>query len=171
MGMKMLAKAFEKEEKQKSKAIPEEEPNRLFVIDFKGSIDAKEVNCLREEVTGVLAVADAGDEVLVRLESSGGAVHGYGLAAAQLERLRAADLKLTVSVDKVAASGGYMMACVGEKILSAPFALVGSIGVIGQLPNFNRVLKKNNIELNRKILSELAKDNPEVFKKVVEKVS
>jgi hypothetical protein len=32
---------------------------------------------------------------------------------------------LTVCIDKVAASGGYMMACIGEKIISAPFAILG----------------------------------------------
>ncbi|MGR5456841.1 S49 family peptidase, partial [Vibrio alfacsensis] len=87
-----------------------------------------------------------GDEVLVRLESGGGMVHAYGLASSQLDRIKAAKLPLTIAVDKVAASGGYMMACIADKIVSAPFAVVGSIGVIAQLPNFNKLLKKNDIE-------------------------
>ncbi len=123
--------------------------SRLFVIDFKGSIDAREVSALRQEVTAILAVAQEGDEVLLRLETGGGMVHGYGLASSQLDRLKAAGLKLTISVDKVAASGGYMMACVADKIISAPFAIVGSIGVIAQIPNFNKVLKKNDIEFEQ----------------------
>lgn len=121
----------------------------LFVLDFKGSIDAKEVASLREEVTAILAVARDGDEVLLRLESGGGMVHGYGLASSQLDRLKNAGLPLTISVDKVAASGGYMMACIADKIVSAPFAIVGSIGVIAQLPNFHKLLKKHDIEFEQ----------------------
>lgn len=119
---------------------------RLFVVDFHGSMDAREAESLREEVTAILAVAVKEDEVLLRLESGGGVVHGYGLAASQLDRLCKADVSLTVAIDKVAASGGYMMACIGHKILAAPFAIVGSIGVIAQLPNFNKLLKKGNID-------------------------
>lgn len=121
----------------------------LFVLDFNGSIDAKEVASLREEVTAILAVAREGDEVLLRLESGGGMVHGYGLASSQLDRIKAAKLPLTIAVDKVAASGGYMMACIADKIVSAPFAIVGSIGVIAQLPNFNKLLKKHDIEFEQ----------------------
>ena len=104
---------------------------------------------MREEITAILAVAMEGDEVLLRLETGGGMVHGYGLASSQLDRLKSAGIKLTISVDKVAASGGYMMACVADKIISAPFAVVGSIGVIAQLPNFNKLLKKNNIDFEQ----------------------
>ncbi|QOL24639.1 protease SohB [Thalassotalea sp. LPB0316] len=133
-------------EKKKEHNTDEENKSRLFVLDFNGSIDAKEVSGLREEVTALLTVATPQDEVFVRLESGGGMVHGYGLAASQLDRIRQKDIPLTVAVDKVAASGGYMMACVANKILSAPFAIVGSIGVIAQIPNFNKLLKKNDID-------------------------
>jgi serine protease SohB len=118
----------------------------MFVINFDGSPMAKEVDALRREITAVLCVAKEGDEVLVNVESGGGVVHGYGLAASQLQRIKDKGLKLTISIDKVAASGGYMMACVADKIISAPFAIVGSIGVIAQIPNFNKVLKKNDID-------------------------
>jgi len=123
--------------------------DRVFVVDFKGSIDAKEVTSLREEVTAILSVANKKDEVFVRLESGGGMVHGYGLASSQLDRIRQNDIPLTVSVDKVAASGGYMMACVANNIIAAPFAILGSIGVIAQLPNFNKLLKKNDIDFEQ----------------------
>jgi len=123
--------------------------SRVFVVDFKGSIDAKEVSSLREEVTAILTVATKNDEVFVRLESGGGMVHGYGLASSQLDRIRQHEIPLTVSVDKVAASGGYMMACVANKIIAAPFAILGSIGVIAQLPNFNKLLKKNDIDFEQ----------------------
>lgn len=120
---------------------------RVWVLDFKGSMDAHEVGALREEVTAVLAVVKPQDQVVVRLESPGGVVHGYGLAASQLQRLRDKQVPLTVTVDKVAASGGYMMACVADKIVSAPFAIVGSIGVVAQIPNFNRFLKGKEIDI------------------------
>lgn len=123
--------------------------SKVFVIDFKGSIDAKEVSSLREEVSAILSVATKNDEVFVRLESGGGMVHGYGLASSQLDRIRQHEIPLTVSVDKVAASGGYMMACVANNIIAAPFAILGSIGVIAQLPNFNRLLKKNDIDFEQ----------------------
>ncbi|MDC5224408.1 protease SohB [Acinetobacter baumannii] len=120
---------------------------KIFVLDFKGDIQASAVENLREEITLILATAKAGrDRVVVRLESPGGMVHGYGLAAAQLVRLRDAGFHLTICVDKVAASGGYMMACIANEIISAPFALVGSIGVVAQVPNFNRLLKEHNVD-------------------------
>ena len=143
-------KAYEKqlkaEEKAKDKAADDSITGKVFVIDFKGSIDAAEVASLREEISAILAIAEKGDEVIVNVESGGGMVHGYGLASSQLDRLRQADIPLTVCVDKVAASGGYMMACVANKIYAAPFAIVGSIGVVAQLPNFNRLLKKHEID-------------------------
>ncbi|MGS4863987.1 protease SohB [Acinetobacter baumannii] len=120
---------------------------KIFVLDFKGDIQASAVENLREEITLILATAKAGrDRVVVRLESPGGMVHGYGLAAAQLVRLRDAGFHLTICVDKVAASGGYMMACIANEIISAPFAVVGSIGVVAQVPNFNRLLKEHNVD-------------------------
>ncbi|MEX5287639.1 protease SohB [Acinetobacter sp. YT-02] len=120
---------------------------KIYVLDFKGDTAASAVEQLREEITLVLATAKAGrDRVVVRLESPGGMVHGYGLAAAQLVRLRDAGFHLTICVDKVAASGGYMMACIGSEIVSAPFAILGSIGVVAQVPNFNRLLKEKNID-------------------------
>ncbi|MBI1674819.1 MULTISPECIES: protease SohB [Shewanella] len=143
-------KAYEKQlkadEKAKDKAADEACTGKVFVIDFKGSIDAAEVASLREEISAIIAIAEKGDEVVVNVESGGGMVHGYGLASSQLDRLRQSDIPLTVCVDKVAASGGYMMACVANKIYAAPFAIVGSIGVVAQLPNFNRLLKKHEID-------------------------
>ena len=109
------------------------------MLDFDGDLRAGAVDALREEVSAVLTFARAGDSVLLRLESPGGVVHGYGLAAAQLERLRSRDLHLVVCVDKVAASGGYMMACVANEVIAAPFAVLGSVGVLAQLPNLNRL--------------------------------
>ncbi|MFP3013627.1 MAG: protease SohB [Arsenophonus sp. NC-XBC3-MAG3] len=138
------------EKKQKSDAKVSQKILKkpcLFVINFKGSMHAHEVNALREEITAILSIADNKDEVLLRLESPGGVVHGYGLAASQLNRLREKGLKLSVSVDKVAASGGYMMACVADCIVAAPFAIIGSIGVVAQIPNFHRLLKKKDIDI------------------------
>jgi serine protease SohB len=110
--------------------------SRIFLIHFEGDMRASQAAALREELSALLPVATPADEVVVCLESPGGLVHGYGLAASQLRRVREAGIPLTVAVDKVAASGGYMMACVADKIIAAPFAVLGSIGVLAQLPNF-----------------------------------
>lgn len=148
----LSGKAAKAERKALTKRLrrgPESERKRLFVIDFEGDIRASAVAALRDEITAILTAAEDSDEVLVRLESPGGIVHGYGLAASQLVRIRDRGLALTVAVDKVAASGGYLMACVGQRILAAPFAIIGSIGVVAQLPNFNRLLKKHDIDFEQ----------------------
>jgi serine protease SohB len=141
-------KAHQAEDKARAKGRKAGEPARarVFVLDFRGDLQASATASLREEISALLQVARAGDEALLRLESEGGVVHGYGLAASQLRRVRDAGVRLTVAVDKVAASGGYLMACVADRILAAPFAVIGSIGVVGQLPNFNRLLKKHEID-------------------------
>ena len=140
--------AAKKAKKQRKKGTGEdaEERKRLYVLNFDGDIRANATDNLREEISVVLGQAREGDEVLVRVESPGGLVHGYGLAASQLQRFRDAKVPLTVAVDKVAASGGYMMACVADRILAAPFAVLGSIGVLAQLPNFHRLLQKHDID-------------------------
>ncbi|MFA3790438.1 protease SohB [Aliiglaciecola sp. SL4] len=147
--LKKKQKEQKKADKEAKKKDKDEVKANLFVVDFKGSMDAHEVDSLREEITAILCAAQPKDEVLVRLESGGGVVHGYGLAASQLQRLKDKNIHLTAAVDKVAASGGYMMACVADHVLSAKFAIIGSIGVIAQLPNFNKVLKKNDIEFEQ----------------------
>ena len=147
--VKKREKAQKKERKAQAKSeknAPEEPKKRVFVLNFNGDIRASEVALLREEVTAILLGVREGDEVLVRLESAGGMVHAYGLAASQIMRLRDAGVDVTVSVDKVAASGGYLMACVANRILAAPFAVIGSIGVVAEIPNFNRLLKKHDID-------------------------
>ncbi len=132
----------------------EETVSRTFVIDFDGGENAEEVECLREEISAILTIATEKDEVLLRLESPGGVVHGYGHAASQLQRLTDKKVKLIASIDEVAASGGYMMACVADEIISAPFAIVGSIGVIAELPNFNRLLKKFDVDIEQHTAGE-----------------
>ncbi len=144
--VKKLEKQLKAKRKAENKSKGEESRRRLFVLDFDGDIKASAVTHLREEITAILMVAHPGDEVFVRLQSGGGMVHTYGLAASQLKRIKDRDFKLTIAVDKVAASGGYMMACVADKLIAAPFAIVGSIGVVAQLPNFNRLLKKHDID-------------------------
>lgn len=119
---------------------------RTYVMDFDGDIRASDVEKLRREITAVLTTATPDDEIVIRLESGGGMVTSYGLAASQLDRIRTNKIPLTICVDKVAASGGYMMACVADKLLAAPFAVLGSIGVVAQIPNFHRLLKEFNID-------------------------
>jgi serine protease SohB len=144
---KKIAKAeIKTQKKTKKKGETVSAKKRVFVIHFDGDVKASAVDNLRHEVNAILTIAAKDDEVIIDLESPGGMVHTYGLAASQLSRLRQANLNLTVCVDRVAASGGYMMACVGSKILAAPFAIIGSIGVLAQIPNFNRVLKKIDVD-------------------------
>jgi len=150
--LKEAAKAAKKKLKQEKKALKksgnaEEEKKRLYVIDFDGDPKASQVDELRQAITAVLAmVREDKDEVLLRLESPGGMVHAYGLAASQLHRVRSKNIPLTICVDKVAASGGYMMACVASQLIAAPFAYIGSIGVLVQIPNFHRLLKEKNVD-------------------------
>jgi len=139
-----LLKSDKKAQKSRDKEV--DSRKRAFVIDFHGDIKATEVASLREVITSVLMEAEEGDQVLVRLENAGGMVTEHGLAASQLMRLRDRSIPLTVAVDKVAASGGYLMAVVADRIIAAPFAVLGSIGVVAQLPNFHRVLEKHGVE-------------------------
>ncbi|MBK4988476.1 MULTISPECIES: protease SohB [Pseudomonas] len=144
--LKALRKQQGKAEKKVKKGKADDK-GRVYVLDFDGDIKASATESLRNEITALLTLATPRDEVVLRLESGGGLVHSYGLAASQLARIRQAGIPLTVCIDKVAASGGYMMACIGEKIISAPFAVLGSIGVVAQLPNVNRLLKKHDIDV------------------------
>lgn len=156
---KHLEKQEKKSQKEKAKVEKkrlkageepaEETKSRLFILNFNGDIHASAVSCLRKEIDALISLVNPEkDEVLLKLESPGGVVHGYGLAASQLQRLKMRNIPLTIAVDKVAASGGYMMACVADKIISAPFAVIGSIGVVAQVPNIHRLLKKNEIDVD-----------------------
>jgi len=143
---KKASKKAQKKGDEAAEKSSEEAKKRVFVIDFDGDIKASQVDNLREEITTVLSVATPADEVVIRLESGGGMVHTYGLASSQLSRITKKGIPLIACVDKVAASGGYMMACVADKIIAAPFAVLGSIGVVAQVPNLHRLLKKNDID-------------------------
>jgi serine protease SohB len=152
---KAFQKARKKEQKAEKKAAKakkdtgeqDDSRGRVYVLDFDGDIKASDTDPLRRAITAVLSIVDPEkDEVVIRLESGGGLVHSYGLAAAQLDRIRSKGVRLTACVDKVAASGGYMMACVADRIVASPFAILGSIGVVAQLPNFHRFLKKNDVD-------------------------
>ncbi|MFT5482355.1 MAG: serine protease SohB [Halieaceae bacterium] len=153
---KKLRKKDKKSEKSKAKSdkkVAKERAEghatidkRVFVLHFDGDIKASATESLREEISAVLKLANSGDEVVLCLESGGGMVHSYGLASSQLRRIIDAGVPLTIAVDKVAASGGYMMACVANKIIAAPFAMIGSIGVLAQIPNFHRLLKDNKVD-------------------------
>jgi serine protease SohB len=148
---KKAIKARHKERKREDKARAKAQSTRprLYVLDFKGDLRATAAASLREEVSAVLRIGQPGEQVLVRLENSGGTVHEHGFAASQLVRLKQHGLKVVVAVDKVAASGGYLMACVAERLIAAPFAIVGSIGVLAQLPNFHRLLEEKGVDFEQ----------------------
>ena len=139
----------ELKEQKKAKSRADEKRKRLFVLDFKGDIRATGVKHLREEISAVVSIGTEDDEVVVRLENPGGAVHEHGLAASQLMRIKDSGIPLTVIVDKVAASGGYLMACIADRIIAAPFAVIGSIGVLAQIPNFNRALESHGVDFEQ----------------------
>lgn len=144
---KKALKAHQKAQKKNDKSTADKKDKpRMFVLDFDGDIEASAVEDLREHISAIIQVAGDDDQVLLRLESGGGFVHAYGLASSQLLRLKEKNIRLVIAVDKVAASGGYMMACVADELLAAPFAIIGSVGVIGAVPNFHALLKKNAIE-------------------------
>lgn len=153
--LKKQQKKLKKQQKKQSKQADtdnvvvkdKDDKSVCYVLSFNGSVDAHEVEDLRQEISAILAVIKPEDKVMLKLESPGGVVHGYGLAASQLMRFKNRNIHLTAIVDKVAASGGYMMACTADKIIAAPFAIVGSIGVVAQIPNFHRLLKKNEIDV------------------------
>lgn len=171
------AKKVRKLEKKKEKELAKIHKNRLFVLNFQGDMRASAVSNLREEITAILLTVKPRDEVIVRLDSPGGIVNAYGLAASQLKRFKDANVKLTVAIDKVAASGGYMMAAVADQIIAAPFSIIGSIGVLVQLPNFHRLLKKHNIDFEqitagqfKRTLSLFAENTPEGKEKMKEEI-
>ncbi len=132
----------EEKEKEKDKEGKNQDSQRFFVLHFDGDVEASAVECLRREISILLELYQTGDEVILCLDNSGGYVHAHGLAASQLLRLKQKKIPLTICVDMVAASGGYLMACVADRIVSAPFAMIGSIGVMTQVPNFHKLLKK-----------------------------
>jgi len=141
---------------------------RIFVLDFHGDLLASNVVRLREELSAVIGAARPEDEVVLRLESLGGSVAHYGLAAAQLARLKARKVRLVACVDRVAASGGYMMACVADELVAAPFAIVGSIGVVAQVPNVHRLLKKHDVDYEEMTAGEF-KRTVSVFAEITDK--
>lgn len=143
---KMEKEISQKKTKKKKTKKEEKDKYALYLINFDGDIKASQVESLSKEISAVLSVATTKDKVVVKVNSPGGTVNGYGLAAAQLQRIRDKNIPLTICIDKIAASGGYLMSCVANQIIAAPFAIIGSIGVVAQLPNFHRWLQKNNID-------------------------
>jgi len=176
-------KQYAKEQKKKLKfekkqANKNHQRGRMFVLDFDGDIKASATPNLAEEITAILTIAKPNDEILLRLYSAGGLVHAYGLAASQLQRIKKHNIPLTIAVDKVAASGGYMMACVADRIIAAPFSIIGSIGVVAQIPNFHRVLKKHDIDLElitagqyKRTLTLFGENTDEARKKFAEEIN
>lgn len=171
---KKWLKERKKQEKEREK---HPKSKHVYVIDFEGDLRASAVDELREMITAILTQASQKDEVVIKIDSGGGMVHTYGLAASQLDRLKNKQIPLTVAIDKVAASGGYLMAAVANKIIAAPFSIIGSIGVIGQLPNFHRLLEKNAIDFEqhtagqfKRTLTVFGKNTPEAREKFQEEL-
>lgn len=139
--------------KKAQKAAQKEKGSCLYVIDFDGDMQASNTVQLAETTSCLLPLLRSTDKVLVRVKSSGGLVPHYGYAASQLSRLRS-KASLTVAIDHIAASGGYLMACVAHEIIAAPFAIVGSIGVVGLVPNVHPLLKNHGIDVHEHTAGE-----------------
>ncbi len=175
---KYAAKKWLKSKNKLNKKNKPSDKPILFVLDFKGDVKASATQQFRELIDVLLLHhQDTPCEVLLRIDSPGGMVNQYGFASAQCQRLTQAGIHLTIAIDRVAASGGYMMACVADQILAAPFAVVGSIGVIFQLPNFHRYLDKHNIDVelltagdDKRNLTMLAKNTDEDREKCQEQI-
>ena len=164
--LKALVNARRKATKAAEKSGARVLAKRVFVLDFKGDIRARAARRLANEIDAVLTVArPEADEVVLKIESPGGTITGYGLAAAEVMRLKAHKIKVTACVDQVAASGGYLMACAADRIVAAPFAVVGSIGVVAQVPNLHRLLKKNDVDYEEITAGEF-KRSVSVFAKI-----
>ena len=140
----------------------------VFVVDFHPKLRAREVQALRKEIDVITQVATPRDEVLVRIDSPGGTVTGYGQAASQLLRIHNLGIPLTICVDEIAASGGYMCAAVADKIIAAPFAFIGSIGVVAGIPNFVGLMNKLGVRYleltageNKRTLTPFSEPTPE----------
>lgn len=146
---KKAHKAQQKKDAKKNKKSDNKPKNKIFILRFNGDVKASATDDLRETITAILLTAKETDQVLVCLESGGGLVNAYGFAASQLQRIRDANIHLTIAIDKIAASGGYMMACVANQIIAAPFSIIGSIGVVAQIPNFHRLLKKHDVDFEQ----------------------
>jgi Peptidase family S49/Peptidase family S49 N-terminal len=151
-GQRPLARIFGSNNEQ-----DQNQKKNVYVMNFPGDVTASQVSDLRQVVTSIILAQkqkqqsasgnNVQDEAVVVLQSGGGTVTGYGLAAAQLLRLKVeGQLKLTICVEQVAASGGYMMACCADTIIASPFAVLGSIGVITDIPNVYDRLKHEGIE-------------------------
>lgn len=173
---KLLEKTFKI--KSKKSSLKKSKKNNLFVLNFNGDMRASAVEGLRREITSLLPIVQKNDQVMIKLESPGGTIIDYGLAHAQLRRLRDKNIKLTVCVDRVAASGGYLMACVANDIIAAPFAYIGSIGVAMEMVNFHGLLKKHNVETEvitskkfKRTLTPLSKSTNEARAKVRDELS
>lgn len=164
----MEKKEWRRFRKRRKESKPGATRPNVFVLEFNGDLFATAVRNLREEITAIAAVAGKEDEVVIRLESAGGAVPHYGLAAAQVMRLRERAISVTVCIDRVAASGGYMMACVADRIVAAPFAIIGSIGVVAQVPNFHRLLEKHDVDFQEMTAGEF-KRTVSVFGEITER--
>ena len=176
--LKQKKKAEKLSQKNPDQKNPEKTKPNCYLLRFDGDIRASEIDALREIVSAILMVATPQDEVIAVVESAGGYVANYGLAASQLKRIRDKQIPLTVSIDKIAASGGYLMACVADKIIAAPFAIVGSIGVVAQLPNLHRFLNKHDIDIElhtagqyKRTLTMLGENTEEGRQKFIEELN
>lgn len=150
------------------------------LLSFNGDINATEVIEFGRAVSMIVQMKDLVSEVYIIINSGGGVVNGYGLLASEIERLHYSEIETYALIDQVAASGGYMAACVANHVVAAPFAYIGSIGVVSEMPNFNQILSDNGINIEQHTagkskrtvtpLGKITDEDRNEFKKKLERI-
>lgn len=150
------------------------------VLRFEGDTMATGRQDFARMVDEVLHNKERIQRVIVVVNSPGGGVSVYGQMFAGMERMRNAGVDVTACVDTYAASGGYLMSVPAQRIIAAPFAMVGSIGVVSEFMNFNKLLRRLGVEpmtitageLKRTVtpLSEVTEENKAAYKAQLEAI-
>ena len=112
----------------------------LTDIPFYGmcGVDGVSYTSIKANVDSLI---DAGaDEIIFDIDSGGGEAYGVWEAAYAVRQMAdEAGVKITAYVDGLAASAAYVWASISDEIVMNPMAEVGSIGVVVQLVNYNRM--------------------------------
>jgi protease-4 len=113
--------------------------DRIAVVYVEGLIfDSKTVN----EHLKMYGDDSRVKAILIRIDSPGGGVAASQEICDQVRWIRQEKKKkVVVSMGSVAASGGYYIACVADKIYANPGTVTGSIGVIAEWVNYGNLLK------------------------------
>ena len=125
--------------------------DKVGVIYAVGNIDMSETEGIVSDklVETIREVADDDNvkAVVFRINSGGGSAYGSEQIWHALTQLKTKK-PLIVSMGDVAASGGYYIACMADRIVAQPNTLTGSIGVFGQIPNAEGLTEKIGLDFD-----------------------